>query len=203
LQNEIEKELQKEKVQTETDVFIIPSSPVNETESVHREETETFPESQPLLMAKDIYSTDEESLSRRSNTSEDNEKTISRDNKITRVIREDEDIYFKDVYRVESDLDADKENNDTFPNFLESQSLLQIESTMERNAWPNEFKYEEVVRNKSKRRNMHGHDCACCSDFYKISGLGSNPIQKLSRHRTLYKQENNTPEGFWDLGFKK
>ncbi|KAL7753330.1 hypothetical protein RI367_001105 [Sorochytrium milnesiophthora] len=71
------------------------------------------------------------------------------------------------------------------------------------------FKYTEVVRKKDERRKMHGADCPCCTNWYKMTGfadLDGNALDigahkdLVSRHRNIFDQPQ-TPDGFWDVGF--
>ncbi|KAF9435811.1 hypothetical protein BGZ76_005495 [Entomortierella beljakovae] len=90
--------------------------------------------------------------------------------------------------------------------------------------------YNFTERRKDKRKQMHGHDCACCRRFYEITGPLPRPdgynafftpaprpgeketweksaderlqdrIQQISRHRVQHEQPL-TPPGFWDTDF--
>ncbi|KAF9023250.1 hypothetical protein BDZ89DRAFT_1192566 [Hymenopellis radicata] len=80
-----------------------------------------------------------------------------------------------------------------------------------------DYAYEEVVRGKKKRRNLHGGDCECCRDYYE-GGMplwkSSEPNQKaspvttprrerkkgISRHRHQWAQ-GGTPPDYWNIGF--
>ncbi|RUS23948.1 hypothetical protein BC938DRAFT_474357 [Jimgerdemannia flammicorona] len=92
------------------------------------------------------------------------------------------------------------------------------------------YKYTEVVRKKDERRKMHGSDCSCCRNFYKVTGplptvdthgpRFRSPVPNddnddapadenrrlqerrdlVSKHRYLYKPPN-TPPGFWEVDF--
>ncbi|ORZ22793.1 DNA repair protein endonuclease SAE2/CtIP C-terminus-domain-containing protein, partial [Lobosporangium transversale] len=85
-------------------------------------------------------------------------------------------------------------------------------------------------RRKDKRKQMHGHDCACCRRFYELTGPLPLPdgyntfftpaprpgekevwektaeerlqdrIQQISRHR-VHHESPMTPPGFWDTDF--
>ncbi|KAF8980977.1 hypothetical protein BGZ46_003397 [Entomortierella lignicola] len=90
--------------------------------------------------------------------------------------------------------------------------------------------YNFTERRKDKRKQMHGHDCACCRRFYELTGPLPLPdgyntfftpaprpgekevwertpeerlqdrIQQISRHRVQHEQPL-TPPGFWDTDF--
>ncbi|KAG0048288.1 hypothetical protein BGZ83_006726 [Gryganskiella cystojenkinii] len=90
--------------------------------------------------------------------------------------------------------------------------------------------YNFTERRKDKRKQMHGHDCACCRKFYKLTGplplpdgynafftpaprpgekeiweqtpeeRLQNRIQEVSRHRVQHEVPL-TPPGFWDTNF--
>ncbi|KAF9952146.1 hypothetical protein BGZ70_000708 [Mortierella alpina] len=90
--------------------------------------------------------------------------------------------------------------------------------------------YNFTERRKDKRRQMHGHDCACCRRFYELTGPLPLPdgynafftpaprpgekevwemtpeerlqqrIQATSRHRVQHEVPL-TPPGFWDTTF--
>ncbi|CAM9361911.1 unnamed protein product, partial [Scytosiphon promiscuus] len=69
------------------------------------------------------------------------------------------------------------------------------------------YKFQEVVRDRSKRAMMKGHDCEHCMAY--LAAVGGSPgereamLNMCSRHR--YTEANGrpaeTPEGFWDLSF--
>ncbi|KAF9026210.1 hypothetical protein BDZ89DRAFT_1016326 [Hymenopellis radicata] len=88
-----------------------------------------------------------------------------------------------------------------------------------------DYAYEEVVRGKEKRRNLHGGDCECCRDYYE--GVGPLPPRQgmplwkspepnkkaspvttprrerkkgISRHRHQWAQ-GGTPPDYWNIGF--
>ncbi|KAI8829838.1 DNA repair protein endonuclease SAE2/CtIP C-terminus-domain-containing protein [Chytriomyces cf. hyalinus JEL632] len=79
---------------------------------------------------------------------------------------------------------------------------------------PKTFQYQEVVRGKAERRQLHGTSCPCCNDFFDAVGdvppireLGQPEVEvknshlnNVSRHRSKW-QVPNTPDGFWDVGF--
>ncbi|KAF9195020.1 hypothetical protein BGZ51_005984 [Haplosporangium sp. Z 767] len=95
---------------------------------------------------------------------------------------------------------------------------------------PEERVYNFTERRKDKRKQMHGHDCACCRRFYEITGPLPLPdgynkfftpaprpgekevweksseerlqqrIQDVSRHR-VHHEDPLTPPGFWDTDF--
>ncbi|KAG0009642.1 hypothetical protein BGZ80_002198 [Entomortierella chlamydospora] len=95
---------------------------------------------------------------------------------------------------------------------------------------PEERIYNFTERRKDKRKQMHGHDCACCRRFYELTGPLPLPdgynafftpaprpgekevweksaeeklqdrIQQISRHRVQH-EEPLTPPGFWDTDF--
>ena len=75
------------------------------------------------------------------------------------------------------------------------------------------FKYEEVVRKKHIRTQMHGIDCDCCTGYYKetkdlhpvdptITAIynDNNRVQEVSRHR-VWSKRPDTPPGYWDVDF--
>ena len=65
------------------------------------------------------------------------------------------------------------------------------------------FKFEEVVRKKHIRAQMHGVDCPCCSGYYNATKdvrPKENTMQNISRHRVWAKKQE-TPPGFWDVDF--
>ena len=75
------------------------------------------------------------------------------------------------------------------------------------------FKYEEVVRNHSERRSLHGHTCQECDAFAKFMLQARDSkgdaiydfkdiVQSCSRHRKRFSQgECTTPKGFWEMSF--
>ncbi|KAF9932821.1 hypothetical protein BGZ65_004314 [Modicella reniformis] len=95
---------------------------------------------------------------------------------------------------------------------------------------PEQRIYNFTERRKDKRRQMHGHDCACCRRFYELTGPLPLPdgynafftpaprpgekeiwektaeerlqerIQQISRHR-VHHETPLTPPGFWDTDF--
>ncbi|KAI8834469.1 DNA repair protein endonuclease SAE2/CtIP C-terminus-domain-containing protein, partial [Chytriomyces cf. hyalinus JEL632] len=81
-------------------------------------------------------------------------------------------------------------------------------------AEPKTFQYQEVVRGKAERRQLHGASCPCCNDFFDAVGdvppireLGqpavavkNSHLNNVSRHRSKW-QVPDTPDGFWDVGF--
>lgn len=72
---------------------------------------------------------------------------------------------------------------------------------------PISYKYDEVVRNKEARKQMHGITCDVCRKFYEATGFNGSQLQDrlnhISRHRTICLKEGEslTPEGYWDIGF--
>lgn len=75
------------------------------------------------------------------------------------------------------------------------------------------FAYQQVVRDKETRKQMHGEACPCCADYYRLTAnlrplpeLGVNPedaeslMQKNSRHR-VWSKRPDTPPGFWRTDF--
>lgn len=70
------------------------------------------------------------------------------------------------------------------------------------------YKYQEVVRDKDKRRAMKGFECEQCREFYEAlekggSGKDFNRQEMVcehSRHRSNHAPDL-TPKGFWDLSF--
>ncbi|KAG0226643.1 hypothetical protein BGX31_007225 [Mortierella sp. GBA43] len=95
---------------------------------------------------------------------------------------------------------------------------------------PDQRIYNFTERNRDKRKQMHGHDCACCRRFYELTGPLPLPdgynafftpaprpgekeeweksaedrlqdrIQQISRHR-VHHENPLTPPGFWDTDF--
>ncbi|KAF8937869.1 hypothetical protein BGZ58_002018 [Dissophora ornata] len=95
---------------------------------------------------------------------------------------------------------------------------------------PGERIFNFTERNKDKRKQMHGHDCACCRRFYELTGPLPLPdgynsfftpaprpgekeiweksaeerlqdrIQQISKHRVQHETPL-TPPGFWDTDF--
>lgn len=88
-----------------------------------------------------------------------------------------------------------------------------------------DYAYEEVVRGKERRRNLHGGDCECCRDYYegvgplpprlgmplwkspepnkKVSPLTTPRRERkkgISRHRHQWAQ-GGTPPDYWNIGF--
>ncbi|KDN44097.1 hypothetical protein K437DRAFT_257236 [Tilletiaria anomala UBC 951] len=77
------------------------------------------------------------------------------------------------------------------------------------------YKYEEVVRHKEKRKEMHGSDCWCCSAFYKskeeamreyykgdevkVNAAMAEYMQKATKHRTLNPLPQAADE-CWTIG---
>ncbi|ORX51753.1 hypothetical protein BCR36DRAFT_287607 [Piromyces finnis] len=62
-----------------------------------------------------------------------------------------------------------------------------------------EVLYNETVRQKYKRKQLHGTTCPCCQDFF--AGVDNhNHIQEISRHR-YNNIPKNTPEEYWDVNF--
>ena len=64
------------------------------------------------------------------------------------------------------------------------------------------FAYQEVVRDKASRKRMHGDDCPCCQDYYRLTkNLGDQDRRQIiSRHRSWVKRPESPP-GFWDVDF--
>ncbi|CBJ27290.1 conserved unknown protein [Ectocarpus siliculosus] len=72
---------------------------------------------------------------------------------------------------------------------------------------PPNYKFQEVVRDRSKRAMMKGHDCEHCAAY--LAAVGGSPgereaiLNMCSRHK--YTEANGrpaeTPDGFWDLSF--
>ncbi|KAH9929070.1 DNA repair protein endonuclease SAE2/CtIP C-terminus-domain-containing protein [Epithele typhae] len=85
------------------------------------------------------------------------------------------------------------------------------------------YQFDEVVRDKERRRQMHGHDCECCRDYYAAlkpppprlqapmwRSPSSSPVkpvaeasthkQTVSRHRATWARAK-TPPGYWNIGF--
>ncbi|GAA56507.1 chaperone protein DnaJ 1 [Clonorchis sinensis] len=60
-----------------------------------------------------------------------------------------------------------------------------------------------VERNKEARRQLTGHSCASCKEYYTSLGLSSpqvaNRIHRCSKHRSLHGSPPSTPKGFWDI----
>ena len=69
---------------------------------------------------------------------------------------------------------------------------------------PKEAKCVEVVRKKKERASMYGHTCNHCNDFYSSLYPDDDDkvgkfVQECSKHRTKYKSNPETPEGYWDI----
>ena len=83
-----------------------------------------------------------------------------------------------------------------------SQSKPEILIPQKRQQEP--FKFEQVVRKKHLRAQMHGTDCACCSNYYnatkELNPSENNHQQQISRHR-VWSKRPETPPGFWDVDF--
>lgn len=63
----------------------------------------------------------------------------------------------------------------------------------------------EVVRNKNKRKNLPGHTCPQCEDFYNAidktyftESQKTDLVNKCSRHRYKFAVPN-TPDHYWSL----
>ncbi|KAF7255455.1 hypothetical protein EG68_06799, partial [Paragonimus skrjabini miyazakii] len=58
-------------------------------------------------------------------------------------------------------------------------------------------------RSKSVRRQLTGHSCAQCKEYYESIGLTrlelANRMQRCSRHRALHGAPPSTPKGFWEI----
>lgn len=89
---------------------------------------------------------------------------------------------------------------------------------------PSVVKYNEVIRKKGEREQMHGKSCSCCAAYYRATrpltegkkslesaggglqnsigplGDGLQDLTTISKHRYLHLPPN-TPPGFWDVGF--
>ncbi|KAF7315684.1 SAE2 domain-containing protein [Mycena indigotica] len=87
-----------------------------------------------------------------------------------------------------------------------------------------DFEYDDVVRGREQRRQLHAEDCECCRGYYE--GVGSMPNrlqpplwrsppkeaaptreeqvaahkQSISRHRHNWTR-GNTPPDYWEIGF--
>ncbi|EIW53282.1 uncharacterized protein TRAVEDRAFT_154675 [Trametes versicolor FP-101664 SS1] len=65
----------------------------------------------------------------------------------------------------------------------------------------NDFQYEEVVRDKQKRKHMHAGDCECCRDYYDAVG----PLPPRAQ-APLWRSPDSTPskpprgDSFGDAG---
>ncbi|TGZ66216.1 hypothetical protein CRM22_005442 [Opisthorchis felineus] len=61
----------------------------------------------------------------------------------------------------------------------------------------------QVERNKEARRQLTGHSCASCKEYYTSLGLSSpqvaNRIHRCSKHRSVHGSPPSTPKGFWDI----
>jgi len=70
------------------------------------------------------------------------------------------------------------------------------------------YKYQEVVRDRDKRRAMKGHECEQCREFYEAIEKGGSGkdfdrkemVCQHSRHRSNHAPDM-TPDGFWEIGF--
>jgi hypothetical protein len=72
------------------------------------------------------------------------------------------------------------------------------------------FLYQEVTRDKASRKLMHGVDCPCCSDYYRLTKnlkpvlelgqIAESRKQIVSRHR-FWSKKPETPPGFWQVDF--
>ncbi|KAJ3261412.1 hypothetical protein HK103_006020 [Boothiomyces macroporosus] len=102
-----------------------------------------------------------------------------------------------------------EKTNSTTP--VETSNLKRsYSSTTPRTADRPTFKYQEVVRDKETRRKMHGRDCSCCTDYYRLTAdlkplreLGAahrDRRQVISRHRDWSKKPD-TPPWYWDVDF--
>ncbi|KAJ3264101.1 hypothetical protein HDU77_009399 [Chytriomyces hyalinus] len=95
-----------------------------------------------------------------------------------------------------------------------AQNRMSDSSGRQSPAEPKAFQYQEVVRGKAERRQLHGASCPCCNDFFDAVGdvppirdLGqpevavkNSHLNNVSRHRSKW-QVPDTPDGFWDVGF--
>jgi hypothetical protein len=65
-----------------------------------------------------------------------------------------------------------------------------------------EVLYNETVRQKYKRRQLHGTTCPCCNDFFSTVNRNTdqNRVQEISRHR-YNNIPKETPEEYWDVNF--
>lgn len=54
---------------------------------------------------------------------------------------------------------------------FEMSNSKEIETPSHSGEIPPKFKYQEVVRDKNTRRQMHGLDCACCADVITINSV--------------------------------
>ena len=74
-------------------------------------------------------------------------------------------------------------------------------------ARPCEYPTSDVVRCKEARRQMTGHECAQCRQWYQeVAGQSVHArhqcAQQFSRHRTdTQHSPPATPPGIWDLTF--
>lgn len=66
---------------------------------------------------------------------------------------------------------------------------------------PTSFKYNETIRTASKRRQMHGKACPCCSKYYECQ-QDDRVVDRISRHKYQHLPPC-TPPGFWDIGFSQ
>ena len=64
------------------------------------------------------------------------------------------------------------------------------------------FAYNHVTRDKASRQQMHGDDCPCCSEYYRLTKnlprlnkAGNGAKQEVSRHRAWFKRPS-TPPGY-------
>ncbi|TPX34115.1 hypothetical protein SeMB42_g07376 [Synchytrium endobioticum] len=73
-----------------------------------------------------------------------------------------------------------------------------------------EYAFQEVVRKKEARGQMHAFDCECCKDYYEITkniprvatdGRAVDAIAHNSRHRSIYPPNPPTPPFLFDAEF--
>ncbi|XP_052130518.1 DNA endonuclease RBBP8-like [Frankliniella occidentalis] len=60
------------------------------------------------------------------------------------------------------------------------------------------YRYKKEAVRGAKRKQVPGHDCNRCEEYYVAAKLGKNAIKKCSRHRAQYSPVRS-PKGFWSL----
>jgi hypothetical protein len=112
------------------------------------------------------------------------------DNEDDDLVEEEDDDYYRYMASEESQNNHKKK---TVPNYRET-----------------EFAHQEVVRKKSERGKLPGHECEECTKFYnelqKQEFLSEDQRRRLvnecSRHRSKHERPR-TPDHFWDYGGKE
>ncbi|KAF9359695.1 hypothetical protein BGX26_011643 [Mortierella sp. AD094] len=140
----------------------------------------------------------------------------------------DLEVYDKEDSFVEEGICQERSGEINHSNGLQRQGQLRAQQAVA--DVPEERIYNFTERRKDKRKQMHGHDCACCRRFYELTGPLPLPdgynafftpaprpgekevweksaeeklqdrIQQISRHRVQHEQPL-TPPGFWDTDF--